>query len=75
MKFYYGIHIIRSVFRALYGVLIPDEKALVEVHGQRMYVSLCERHYVEGIFERETTEVFKRVIKKRDDSIRYRCST
>jgi len=29
-----------------------------------MYVSLRERHYIEGCFERETTKLFKRVVKR-----------
>jgi len=60
----YSIPIIGSAFQALYNTLIPDKKILIEIYGQKMYVSLRARHYIQGVFEKGTTEVFRRVVKR-----------
>ena len=60
----YEVPLIRSAFQALYNLFIPDKKVLIEVYGQKMYVSLRARHCIHGIFERGTIEVFKRVVKR-----------
>lgn len=59
----YGMPRIRSTFQAIYNHIIPDRKLLIDVYDQKMYVSLRARHYIQGIFERGTTEVFRRVVK------------
>ena len=60
----YKIPLLRSAFQAVYNTFIPDKKILIEIFGQKMYVSLRARHYIQGVFERGTTEVFKRVVKR-----------
>jgi len=60
----YKISPIRSIFQAVYKPLIPDKKILIEIFGQKMYVSLRARHYIQGIYERGTTEIFKKVTKR-----------